>query len=715
MTDHFFIHTAPSNFTALDVPAFPWLRMDAERFVWEEALYEGNYLTVHHSASGRCQSKENIYTKLQAKRFPVHRMYAFELEVDGQLLRDGWVWRDATVTATPEGWKHLTVELQDPTVNITVQVHTLQDGTAFLTRWLEIRNTSSRPVSLSRVFPWAGLVVEEGGGWSAARASDASDGFRLGRFLHHTWCTEGDFAWMPLPTGTFTEQLLGTKYHPPMFVLHNELTGEWTVMHVECTMPVEASFTREWSRAFGGDYVYARVGLGGKAPFRVLQPGETAQSPLIHLSMCNGDLDSCVNALYAHIRRSVMPANTPQSTLVEYNHTGYTLNAQISRELLCREVDMAAEIGVELFLVDAGWFGPREKGWMESIGDWEENPILGQGGLAEVFGYARTKGMKCGLWMPPEIISKGVPIYQQHPEWFTPELAFGFMQFDLLQPEVEEYVYSTICSAVERFQLDCYRIDMAGSEMGDRVTAHGTRENRSWRYFEKLYRIFERVRARFPHLLLENCSGGGGRSDLAMLRRFHYTQITDDWSPGDQIRILNGMTLALTPEQCMPLVGSINMSPADIDFVVRTGLFGHFTASGVFPTHERINHPTLARWKHGIALYKEVIRPLLPTCRVYHHTPVQNYRHPGAWVVLEYASSLGDTAVIGIFRLQASQENTYTVIPRGIDPARQYRVTFDNTGHTVILPGHQLSAQGLSVRVPDVLMSELVLVSAVNE
>ena len=118
-------------------------------------------------------------------------------------------------------------------------------------------------------------------------------------------------------------------------------------------------------------------------------------------------------------------------------------------------------MGVELFLVDAGWYGPKEKAWYDSIGDWE-NPLLGEGGLRDVFAYARSKGMKCGLWMPPEWFSAGVPVQQEHPEWFIP----GTLNPDLLDPEVEEYVFRGICTAVEQFELDCYRIDGGTSDVG---------------------------------------------------------------------------------------------------------------------------------------------------------------------------------------------------------------------------------------------------------
>ena len=714
MTSGYLVDKSGSNSTAMEVPPFPWVRIDAERFIWEEALYKGNYLAVHHSAIGRGQSKENIYQKLTSGRFPLDRLFAFELEVDGALLRDRWQWKDHRSLRTPEGHEELVVELLHEGLPISVQVHTLLDGTAFLTRWLEIINRGERPFVISRAFPWSGIIAAEEVGTTIA-TRDAGRGFSLGHYGYERWAMEGEFSWLPLPDGTYSVQTRGNKHYPPLFIARDHSTGGMTVIHVESTINIEVSFTQAGDATmhhlnpWGGRYLHARAGVGGSPPLRVVQPGETVRTPSVHLSMVHGDLDACVNSLHEHLRRSVTPPQpTGKQDLVEYNHTGYTLNAQISKDLLRQEVDMAAEIGVELFLVDAGWFGPKDKPWNYSVGDWVENPLLGAGGLGEVFDYARAKGMKCGLWMPPEWVCRDTPIARAHPDWV---LENGVL--DLLKPEVEEYVYGTICSAVARFELDCYRIDGGASNVGERTDEAGRIENISWRYYEKLYGIYERVRRRFPDLILENCSGGGGRSDLGMMRRFHYTQLTDNWDPACQIRILNGMSLALPPQQCMPLVGGINMRVADIDFVIRTGLFGHFTASGAFPSLARANAPTLARWKHAIDLYKNEVRPLLPTCRVFHHTPIQNYQEQGDWVVLEYAAPDRSAAVAGAFRLAGSQSETWRFVARGLDASRRYRVWFDNQEVAVTLSGAELGTSGVPLRVPAVLMSELLTIKAV--
>ena len=134
----------------------------------------------------------------------------------------------------------------------------------------------------------------------------------------------------------------------------------------------------------------------------------------------------------------------------------------------------------------------------------------------------------------------------------------------------------TIVDIIERYELDCFRLDYNISVgEGGEVVRGGYAENTLWRYYDALYGIFDRIHQRFPNLLLENCSSGGGRMDLGMLSRFHWTQLTDKWSPAPTLKIVNGTTLCLPPERCETILGAIAEGVADLNFMLRVGLFGH--------------------------------------------------------------------------------------------------------------------------------------------
>jgi len=231
-----------------------------------------------------------------------------------------------------------------------------------------------------------------------------------------------------------------------------------------------------------------------------------------------------------------------------------------------------------------------------------------------------------------------------------------------------------------------------------------------------LYGIFDRVRRRWPRLLLENCASGGGRLDLGLLRRFHYTWITDWQLAPRSIKIFNGMTLAFPPELCdrNAGVGQDGHLRGDLDTQVRSCMLGHFTLTGIYPPGEHSNSAHVEQIKHHVAVYKEEIRPWLPTSRLYHHTPVLEGLEPQGWCVMELASADRRHGASGVFRLAGQGEPAFLFRPRGLDPSMTYTVTRDNVGLSFVRDGEALMSEGIRVRLDRPLASELLLVEATS-
>ncbi|MCL5997235.1 MAG: alpha-galactosidase, partial [Chloroflexi bacterium] len=589
-------HKAPAA-TAAAVPDFPLVRFDTGLVVYQEALVNGQYLVANTSAMGRPKPREWVWKALNGgadQTRPLRtRQHAFQLEVDGQLLADRWAWADAgeAESARP-GCRESVVTLRHTLRPVAVQVHTRLDDTPFLARWLTITNTGDHPAALAQVCPWSGQVWDAvGGPWNSIELVDLEHApFRLGRFTDSTAGTEGSFDWASVPDGLYGFETLNGRsgWGAPFFILRNDVTGETMLGHFAYSgnWRVELFNDHEPARRPISDArLYAQVGFAGPAPLRVLGPGESTTTPEVHLGFLYGDLDTCIQALHAHERRSViLPQPEGKEHRVEVNHTGYTRNDQITESQLYEEIDVAADVGVELFMLDAGWFGGGAEAWWETVGDWDrESPLLTKG-VRAAFDYAHARGMLCGLWVEAERMGPKSRLLRDHPDWQMNHRGQMIPNVDLSKPEVARYVEDTITGLVEKYQLDCFRLDynISMGEGGERERG-GYTENVLWRYYDALYGIFDRVHQRFPTLLLENCSSGGGRTDLGIMSRFHWTQVTDRWSPGPTLKIINGMTLSLPPELCETLLGAITDGVADIDFLLRIGLFGHFCASGIFP------------------------------------------------------------------------------------------------------------------------------------
>lgn len=719
-------HTAPAA-TSLEAPDFPVVRFDSGSVVYQEALVNGQYLLVNGSAWGRPKPREWLWKAFRggaAATRPLRtRQHSFQLEIDGQLLVDRWQWVDGReVDPGRAGCREAVVTLSHTQRPVTVAIHTRLDDTAFLTRWLVITNTGDRPAAISRLCPWSGQLWDPiGSGWATMElARHPGPLFSLGRFTDSTPGMEGSFDWMAVPDGAYSfESMHGRSgWGAPFALLRNEVTGEVVV--------VQFAWSGNWRIDLFNDHeparrpvsdarLYLQVGLAGPAPLRVLEPGEAARTPEVHFGYLCHDLDTSIQALHEHTRRSVLlPQPAGKEHRVEVNHTGYTRNDQITETQLYEEIDVAADVGVELFMLDAGWFGDVSDRWYEAVGDWgRESPLLASG-VQAAFARARQRGMLCGLWVEAERMGAASQLLRDHADWQMTKRGEPIPNLDLARPEIARYFEETITALVERYELDCFRLDYNISiGEGGELERMGYTENNLWRYYEALYGVFDRLHQRFPNLLLENCSSGGGRTDLGIMARFHWTQITDQWSPGPTLKIVNGLTLSLPPELCMTLLGAISDGVADLDFVLRIGLFGHFCASGIFPTLGERQMQARQRWRHAIDLYKSFVRPLLPTSRLYHHTPVQRQTEPGEWVVLECTGADRSRGYTGLFRLPAAVGEGYRFRPRGLDLSRRYRVTYDSLGVVREVDGGSLVDVGLHVPVAAAFTSELLLFEAI--
>ncbi len=723
--------TSAPRATALQVEDFPMVRFDSGLLTYQEALLDGQYLVVNTSAMGRPRSRDGIWLSYRggawASRPQRLRQTAFYLEADGQLLNDHWEWCSAEeVAAARAGCREAVVTLRHSLRPLEVRVHTLLDGTQFLTRWLEITNLGNVPCALAQVFPWSGQVWEPiGHPWhSASPDALGRSPFSLGRFTQSEAGNEGTFAWQELPPGVsgFESMHGRSGWGMPFAILRNEISGEMTTLALgysgnwQFSLFSDQEIYRSQSTGQGSEVrLYARVGMAGPAPLRVLAPGEEVRTPEVHLGFQFGDLDACTQALHEHERRSViLPQPAKREHRVELNHTGYTRNDQVTEAQLYEEIDIAADIGVELFMLDAGWFGADSDKWWEAVGDWDrESPLLPHG-VRAAFDRMHAQGLLGGLWVEAERMGPASHLLRDHPDWQMTLRGEKIPNLDLSRPEIAHYLEETIAGIIERYALDCYRLDYnISTGLGGEREHDGYCENVLWRYYDNLYAIFDHLHARFPRLLLENCSSGGGRNDLGIMKRFHWTQTSDKWSPMPTLKVSNGVTLALALELCETFPGAISDGQADLDFMLRTGFWGHLAMSGVYPTMREVQLEAREHWRKQIALYKEFIRPMLGASKLYHHTPIQNQREAGKWVVLECVSDDKARAFAGIFRYPSAQGEAYQFIPRGLDAVKRYRVLYDSAGWAREEMGSALLERGLRVPVGAAGTSELLLFEAI--
>ena len=632
-------------------------------------------------------------------------------------LSKGWKWVSGTeAPKTDRGARHFVVELSNSILAVTVKVHTLLDGTSVLTRWLEITNQTGKPLALTAVSPWAGRL------WSKTDAKrlppqGIDHNFSLGYFTRQDQGFEGWLEWKPLPVGdTLVQGLLGQGFDDPFFILRNEARGEYFIGHL--------AWSANWHMGFEceEDGLRFRIGPSAELPQRVLSPGETIPTPAVHLGHVEGDLDAAVQAMHDHLRRTVLPARKAErSCLVQYSATGdqgYLANvfgdtAGMNEVNIRRQIDIAAAVGAEVFIVDAGWW--------DMPGDWVPSATRFPNGLEPIVEYAHQKGLLFGLYVEIERVNAwnvGTDIgtskvAREHPDWVGPRAILN-----LTKPEVAAYVESELTRLIERYKLDLYRLDYNpfSTDEGPSTERHGFTENNYWRYYEAFYGLFERIRLKYPDLILQQCAAGGTRNDLGTAGRFHETYLTDGLTMPQVLQNYSGQSLALPPEVLVIGFGEgshgVNGSGHS-----DTNLRNMFTLStpwmllGVAPSLEELSPERRARYTHYVDLYKKSIRPILPVCRMYHHAPVSAKGGVTSigWFAMEYTSPDRSKGWANIVRIGPSDSDTCHFKPRGLDRGKTYRVTFDSTGETVKQTGIDLVRYGLPVRLEAMMSSELLL------
>jgi alpha-galactosidase len=681
--------------------------------VYEESLHQGQFVGRGWNGAGFMNFYEG---RIDPEDYAVPE--AFRLEIDGQSLVTDWQWQGLEKKASGETDLHVTINLKNAIRPITVKVHTKLDGTPILTRWLEITNTSDRPAAVATASPWSG-VLKQNERWRSHLSGSSLPLYSIGYFEDTVWGQEGNFQWHELPTAGYRidGRFRRGRYRHPLFMVRNNATGEFFVGQFAWTGGYRFDFDLdpEIGKAGAAAGLTFEAGPDAFAPMRVIAPGETIITPEMHLGLVFGGLDNAVQAMHTHLRQSVfLPQTVGRGGLVE---SGIGPEIEITTDQVNHSIDVAAEIGADVFFIDASWYASPGSNWWATVGDWTVNTQRFPQGLMPFRDRVRAAGMLWGLWMDAERIGDSSRVAKEHPDWlamnYNGDRKMGG-QLDVTNPDAAKWMESQIIQLIETYKLDFFRLDYnTDPHRGIKRLQNGFVENGYWRYYDTLYGVYSRLRERFPHVVFENCAGGGGRTDIGMVQWFHHTDVTDWQIAPRSFMITNGMTMALPPERVDRLLGGqAGQTAADFDFQSRLLLFTEPKFGFLYPLGAESNPVLAARAKHWISLYKNFVRPFVSSSRIYHHTPVVSGLEPNGWGVLELASADRNRDICGIFQLSAPVSDEYLVRPRGLDVSKRYRVTFDNLSETTVVDGYTLVEQGIPIRLPGALTSELLVFEA---
>jgi len=288
-------------------------------------------------------------------------------------------------------------------------------------------------------------------------------------------------------------------------------------------------------------------GIGERFFRWTLEPGARFDTPQLLMCFSADGLGELSRRFHRFIRRNLChsPWTGKKRPVLLNSWEAAYLN--FDEALLLRLAKNAKQLGVELLVLDDGWFGDRDED-NRALGDWTPNLRKLPDGLGGLIRRVKNEGLKFGLWIEPEMVSENSDLFRAHPDWALRvpgrQTAIGRNQMvlDLSRPEITDWLYETVAGLLRENNIDYIKWDM-NRAMTDLYSASLPADRQgelAHRYILGLYSVLARLTEEFPEVLFEGCAGGGGRFDAGMLAFHPQIWCSDNTDPIARLRIQEG-------------------------------------------------------------------------------------------------------------------------------------------------------------------------------
>jgi len=417
-----------------------------------------------------------------------------------------------------------------------------------------------------------------------------------------------------------------------------------------------------------------------------LNPGDSFTAPeavMVYSDKGIGYMTRTYHKFYReHLIRSVYKDQERPILINNWEATYFDFNT----EKLLQIAKEAKKAGIEMLVMDDGWFGERNDD-NSSLGDWEVNEEKLPGGLAYLVQEINKLGMKFGIWFEPEMISPNSKLYREHPDWAIAipgrEGCLSRNQYvlDLTRPEVMDYAYNCVAKILHSANIEYVKWDM-NRQLTDIGSTYLGRENQGelmHRYVLAVYEMQERLVREFPRLLLENCSGGGARFDPGMLYYSPQIWCSDNADAIERLAIQEGTALVY-PLSCI----GAHISDCPNHTVGRVTPFqtrGHVALAGTFgyelditkiPQEDRDMIPQQVKMYHK---YNHLIR----TGNYYRIASYRENHSYDAYAVV--AQDQSEALVTFVQVLSRANAHSYMLRIPGLSPEKKYCLEDDGRSY----------------------------------
>ncbi len=547
-----------------------------------------------------------------------------------------------------------------------------------------------------------------------ARLDPASDVLTLSTRLTNQGDAPLDVQWLaagtvPLPPDALSVRSFGGRHNSEFVAIDDPLTRSQWRRENRRGLTSHDCFPGAVVRCADGAEYGAQLGWSGNhaqviewiddgrwhwqmgewlAPGEVrLAPGESIETPDL-LATCSSE---GANGVAWHFHRAIRsridwPGGAMQPRAVHLNTwEGFYFDHDL--DALKELANSAAEIGIERFVLDDGWFHGRSDD-TSSLGDWWADGAKYPDGLLPLASHVTGLGMQFGLWVEPEMVNPDSDLYRAHPDWALhiagrPLLgARSQLVLDLTRSEVTDYLFGKVAALLGSLPIAYLKWDH------NRDLAHAGRTPLYRRQVHAAYALMARIRGEFPEVEIEACAGGGGRIDAGIVRHSHRFWTSDCIDAVSRVAIQRGFLQFMPPE----IMGShVGASPAHstgrsqaMNFRAGVALPGHFGVELDLRKVKGAEREALRGW---IAAYK-AHRNRLHGSRVWTGEAGDGL----CW------QAHGDAEAMLLFLIRtapASQRHQPQVRLPMADPARRYRLSRDGAAD-LVFDGAWLGRVGLT-------------------
>ena len=439
-----------------------------------------------------------------------------------------------------------------------------------------------------------------------------------------------------------------------------------------------------------------------------LAPGASIESPRVFTGCYRGQLDDGIHRMQRYLRAHVTPPSPDSRFPWACYNTWYNWNIELSEEPLKREAKLAADLGLECYYLDAGWYAgspSKRANFGIGLGTWTENREKFPEGIAAFAGYIHSLGMKFGVWVEPERVDLSLvdkPGSAIRKSWVagsdsapsagqggTNLLCFG-------NREVVAWAKESLSRVVADYKVEWLKWDHNMYFVCTRADHGHQAGDGNYYHIQGVYDVMGHLRRQFPNLAIENCASGGYRTDLGIIRYTNTAWNSDATSPGHRVRYQTVGAGYVLPAQYLnswyvksseePV--SETSSAAFLDYVFRSRMIGAF---GISDRVADWPPNVMEAARRAVSMVKK-IRPMLAG-DVYHLLPqaslfIPPLTAPTEWEAIEYLDPASGRGVILCFRAAAGTGNLILPV-RGLAPRSRYRIVWNDAGRSETRNGQE--------------------------